>query len=118
MNNKGFAIGGILYSLFILFLLILVSVLGGLQSKKNSLMKSMASFERGITGNEITEVNGLVEAPVDGKYQFSLLSNNEVKCYAYLKKGTNLNDITFVSDSCNQDNSVKKLEKIISFEEE
>lgn len=117
MNNKGFAIGGILYSLFILFLLILVSVLGGLQSKKNSLMKSMASFEKGITGSEITEVNGLVEAPVDGKYQFSLLSNNEVKCYVYLKKGTNFNNITFISDSCNN-NSIKKLEKIISFEEE
>lgn len=118
MNNKGFAIGGILYSLFILFMLILVSVLGGLQSKKNSLMKTMASFEDGITGSEITKVDSLIEAPVDGKYQFILSNNSEVKCYAYLKKGTKFANITYIPDSCNKNNSAKKLEKIINFEEE
>ena len=117
MNNKGFAIGGILYSLFILFLLILVSILGGLQSKKNSLMKFMASFEEGITGSEIVETNGLTEAPVDGKYQFSS-SDDGIKCYAYLKKGTSFNNITFTTDNCNKSDEIKKLEKIISFEEE
>ena len=37
MNNKGFAITGILYTIFILFIMILLSILSGLNTRKNIL---------------------------------------------------------------------------------
>ena len=127
LDNKGFAITGILYTLFILFLLILVSVLGGLSTKKNMLEQSITVLEDGYLGVDVgSEVDGillenLTVAPVDGRYKF--LSNDgteEKECYSYLKKGTYLTSdtITYIPNDCNQYLYPKVLKQIISFEKE
>lgn len=78
MNNKGFAITGILYTLFILFLLILVSVLAGLHSKKNMLEKMTNIVEKSFQGSTLqsdSNVQLALEkkvAPINGKYVFEL----------------------------------------------
>lgn len=48
LNNKGFAITGILYTVFILFLMILLSVLSGLNIKRQSLEKNMENIKEEI----------------------------------------------------------------------
>ena len=45
MNNKGFAITGILYTLFILFTMILLSVLATMSAKRTSLEKTIIGLE-------------------------------------------------------------------------
>ena len=129
MNNKGFAITGILYTLFIMFLLILASVLGGLSSRRNILQKSLLSLEESFSGielssEEISNANTSQIAPVDGKYEFkiTLVTGEELNnCVSYLKKGAELdyNNITFVPKDCNDyEISNVLIEKIISFESE
>lgn len=125
MNNKGFAITGILYTLFVLFLLVLVSVLTGLSARKNSLERSTQGLEESFSGSiehsseYITLANQAHIAPVDGKYQFKLNDGElEHTCYAYLKKGTDLtSNITLIPNDCNHYSYEKELTKIYSFEE-
>lgn len=121
LNNKGFAITGILYTLFILFLLIMASILGGLQSKKNMLARSVLALEETYTGSEVTDrnLNNLTTAPVKGKYEFTIKNNNQkYTCYSYLNKGDDLSDITFTTKECNTYYGSRELIKIISFEKE
>lgn len=109
LNNKGFAITSILYTLFILFLLIFMSVLIGLTSRKNFLEKSVMSLEDSFTGeksdNYIQFVNENQFAPVDGKYIFELDDNtNKTICSTYLTKNTNIKKETmvFIPNDCNE----------------
>lgn len=126
MNNKGFAITGILYTLFVLFLLVLLSVLTGLSARKNSLERATQGLEESFSGSSkhsseyITLANQLHIAPVDGKYQFSLRDGElEHICYAYLQKGTDLtSNITLIPNDCNRYSYELELTKIYSFEEE
>ena len=101
LNNKGFAITGILYTLFILFSLVLVSVLAGLSSRLSFLEKSVVSLEDDYKlGEEVSVDVSISEAPVDGKYVFTYNGN---RCYTYLKKGTDLTylgNLVFTSLSC------------------
>lgn len=111
MNNKGFAITGILYTLFILFLLILISILSGLSIKKNILSHSINSLENSYLGKEITITNRN-NAQVDGKYVYILKYTNAENggtetthtCTTYLKKGTDMtikSNMTFTPKDCN-----------------
>ena len=84
LNNKGFAITGILYTVFILFLLITVAVLAGLQSRKTMLEKSTMKLEEsyeGIEQNNVfidnfnTKKSNIAPAPVTGKYEFYITNN-------------------------------------------
>lgn len=126
LNNKGFAITGILYTLFILFLLILVSVLGGLSLKKNMLEQSISSLEDSYLGTLYDEYDkdNITKAPVDGRYQFTFEESDGkiITCYSYLKKGTDLTSdtITYIPNDCNiyDDKKNLKLTEIISFEKE
>ena len=127
LNNKGFAITGILYTLFVLFLLILVSVLGGLSSKKNLLEQSITSLEDSYLGTVYSKdeyinsikVSELEIAPVDGRYKFSC-TIDEVEyydCYSYLKKGDNINDSILIPNDFNNSNVKRELQEVTSFEE-
>ena len=98
LNNKGFAITGILYTVFVLFLLILLSVLGGLNIKRQLLERNMESIY-----SEIEEVcmdsnislNGSYLTDYQGKYVFDV---NGTLYETYLPKGKEivLSDLSFI----------------------
>lgn len=104
MNNKGFAIIGILYTILILFLMIMLSVLAGLNTRKNFMEKSISSFQDDYLGDEISQsyvlsANTYKKTPVTGKYVFS---NDSSKCYAYLKAGTSFESQQLLCDNIQQ----------------
>lgn len=118
MNNKGFAISGILYTLFVLFLVILVLALDGLKTRNNYLEKSIT-----VSGlNEVyigkwlefysTDYETSLEFPYTGKYSFSVTldDGSTVNCYSYLTKGAvisnedgtiNYDNIKYTTSTCN-----------------
>lgn len=123
LNNKGFAITGILYTLFILFLLILVSILGGLSSKKNMLEQSIISQENSFIGTKIEPAEKALKdniTIVTGKYVFSISGVENTKCTAYLKRGINIKKekITYIPGNCNEYEQTMILEEVYSFEKE
>lgn len=111
LNNKGFAITGILYGLLILFVLCISSYLLILTSKKNRLdiLTEEIEQEEGFntcfykdddSGDCKESTMGILNsAPYSGKY---ILSVNGKNCYAYLPMGTLLTqEITCQDDSGN-----------------
>ena len=90
MNNKGFAITGILYTIFALFLLIIVAALANLSLKVKILSTSVTELEDELAqtlvssvseagDKELKEGNGFIKdinnkyyAQYDGKYVFTL----------------------------------------------
>ena len=128
MNNKGFAITGVLYTIMVLFLLILVSILAGLSSRNNFLKKSVESIEDDYVGSEVMD-NSVIDsarvnkiAPVTGKYVFNI-TGTDISCYSYVISGNTLDyssdDFYFTTTSCNEDkesgNYTYELVKIYSF---
>ena len=111
LDNKGFAITGILYSVFIVFLLIMVSVLGVLQSKRAMLDRSFVFsedfYEGTIINGEVQRVIDSGRATVDGKYVFNFIDTKDNNksltiCSTYLHKGDALDhNVVFVPDDCN-----------------
>ena len=103
MNNKGFAITGILYTIFILFIMVLLSILAGLSSRRSLLEKSMMSLEDDykITDANMNNITG-TRAPFTGKYIYKR-NNNDTECTTYLKEGVSLasNSVTFIESNCN-----------------
>lgn len=93
MNNKGFAITGVLYTVFVLFLMILIAILIGLNSTNKLAKKSIESLEDDYTGVIYDEslqppLSTLTTAPCTGKYFFS---DNEAKfSFVYLKNGVSI----------------------------
>ena len=84
LNNKGFAITGILYTLFILFILLMFSILNGLQSKKQMLEKSTVKLEESFKSKDVTNDSNIGiaktleegKALTTGKYTFEVNTNN------------------------------------------
>lgn len=110
MNNKGFAITGVLYTVFILFIMILLSMLSGLNHKMQLMEKSISSYIDGYKASDVsdtdsscnvTNMNLQRKADCTGKYIFSISNNSDVVCIAYLKKGTSFASslITFVANT-------------------
>lgn len=137
LNNKGFAITGILYTLFILFILTIFSVLNGLQTKKNVLEESTLKLETSYQGEDVTGDSSVGVSPsiksgkalVSGKYtfRFYINDNSDIICYSYLNKGDSLDkeNITYIPTDCNKYKKVEsnnlgkiriELESIYSFE--
>lgn len=95
MNNKGFAISGILYGVLILFLTILLSILGIMVDRINRLSALNEEISKSVEEVGYT-VPDLEEAYKDsttnfttkirGKYEILLNQNSNNKCYAYLPK--------------------------------
>ena len=105
MNNKGFAIIGILYTILILFLMIMLSVLAGLNTRKNFMEKSISSFQDDYLGSNagqsyVSSANNDKKAPVTGKYVFSDNNSSDGSyCYAYLKAGASFQNKTLLCDN-------------------
>ncbi len=99
LNNKGFAITGILYTLLVLFLITLISVLAELNTRKKIMEKSIETLEdkyEFISCGHTTEEK---EAPETGKYIFKGANT----CYAYIAKGATLEptNIQYTTSNCN-----------------
>ena len=105
MNDKGFAITGIIYTLFIIFLMVLLSVLSGLKSYQRLMSNSISGLENSFEGiklegteyaNNAIEEDGTIN--YSGKYVFKSGSNI---CTTYLNKGININStIYFIEGNC------------------
>ena len=99
LNNKGFAISGILYTAVVWFLLVLLSVLGALNSRRKLLEKNIDDLNNEVFGEcyQNAELSGdelsLEVAKYTGKY-IILIGDNEYVTYLY--KGTNFSDVNFV----------------------
>ena len=94
LNNKGFAITGILYTLFILFLLLLIAILATLRTRRTMLERSTMTIETSYQGNDsglddqVKSINNGASptAPVTGKYIFNISHNffkGEVQTFDY-----------------------------------
>lgn len=130
LNNKGFAITGILYTLFVMFLLILISILSSLSLKKNILEQSTTKLEDSFIGSKINiedatikdETTTDIYTKVSGKYIFKVKNiETNTKCITYLKKGVNLSnikDLIFTTTDCNdfKENLNLQLEEVYSFD--
>ena len=101
MNNKGFAITGILYTIFILFIMTLLAILSGLNTRMKLMEKSIMSFQDDYslkniaTEGEKNQMNSDKIALYDGKYIFG------DNCTAYLKKGTAFSNAKYIGTNCN-----------------
>ena len=96
MNNKGFAITGILYTVFILFIMVLLSMLSGLNQRMRILEKSIEIYNdsyKALNNSEnastcdVSKMNNQQIAACTGKYIFGIKNDNTI-CITYLKKGT------------------------------
>lgn len=113
MNNKGFAITGVLYTIMILFLLILISILAALSSRNNLLKKSVEKLENRFEGKTVeTEILTSAQtafnteesiAPVTGKYKFTTSDTSVPECYSFIKKDSSFKteNIIFTTKTCN-----------------
>ena len=127
LNNKGFAISAVLYSVLILFMLILVSYLTILSVTKKFNTKTLSSINE-VMKEEVIEINKVLNdkeyylTTIRGNYLIELGNRN---CYIYLSKNMILvnkdnglyinneliNSNNYIcnnmSDSNNIDNSIK-----------
>ena len=107
LGNRGFAISGILYTLFVLFMFILLSVLGSLSSKRSFLQSGISGIEKTFMGDEeISQTDISNYTTGYGRYVYELTdgTNNKIKCVAYLKDNVDLYDmnvVTFTTNDCN-----------------
>jgi len=97
MNNKGFAITGILYGVLLLFLMVLISLLSVLVFRLNrftTLVDEVSSDMENkniVASDKIDEYNanitndGHFQTPYRGKYTFKV-NGTTTECYAYLPK--------------------------------
>lgn len=105
LNNKGFAITGILYTLLVIFLISLISLLSELNTRKKIMEKSVETMEDKYEfircGNKTTSQ----EAPETGKYIFLKNSASEERCYTYIPKGASINPnkLQYTTASCNEE---------------
>lgn len=105
INNKGFAITGILYTLLVMFLLVLVFSLQILRANKNMREKSIEKLESTYEGIKVENINNINDEdyPIEndgtvkyrGKYIFTLTVVEEEKeltytCTSYLKKSAKI----------------------------
>ena len=117
MNNKGFAITGILYTVFILFLMTLLAILSGLNTRLKLMQKSIVSFENDyaqtdnlIITNKNENLTFRQNALYTGKYVFQETTGNTI-CTSYIRKGKEFKGITFIenNENCTELNNSNKL---------
>lgn len=91
MNNKGFAITGILYGVLLLFLMVLISLLSVLVFRLNRFTTLVDEVSSDMENKNLVEINETIDTtkyyqtPYRGKYTFTI-NGTTTKCYAYLPK--------------------------------
>lgn len=126
MNNKGFALSGILYSILALFLMLLLLILGNFQSRKVTFDKQKNNVLQKLEGkNASTQVKEFCyssdiqrfETPQDGTYLIEIYSSNngtylsgKIKLYQgislYVLVGKDNNSISSVRTEENRASTV------------
>ena len=114
LGNNGFAITGILYTIFILFLMILLSVLGGLNTKRQLLEKNIEDInskieakcyslddKRPATEYGTTYYSGKYTFKIDNKTYTTYISKGKQLTNDYLKSLNYLGNDTPPSDFSN-----------------
>lgn len=87
MNNKGFAVSGILYSILVLFLMLLLLILGNFHSRKVAFDKQKSSVLNKLQGVSVNNISynfcyknsdelQLFETPSDGVYKLEIYGSN------------------------------------------
>lgn len=83
MNNKGFAISGILYSVLALFIMLLLLILGNFQSRKVLFDKQKNTVLQKLEGITIIKPEefcntslGKFITPIDGTYRVEMITNS------------------------------------------
>lgn len=124
MNNKGFAISGIIYTILIIFLILIIGILSLFNSRKNVLdnLKNKVLGEVNtsttITYDPFTTTGEVIEfvAKAKGYYEFNLYSPNlasskgsQVKGEIYLSKGETL---YFLIGSSNYNNGYTEIRTV------
>ena len=112
LNNKGFAISAVLYSVLILFMLILVSYLTILSGTKKFNTKTLSSINE-VMKEEVIEINKVLNdkeyylTTIRGNYLIELYNMN---CYIYLSKDMILvnkdNDLYINNELINSNNYI------------
>lgn len=90
MNNKGFAITGMLYGVLLLFLMVLLSLLYVLVTRINRLTTLNEEVKKVVEDKTITAIateftDGYYITTMRGKYVININGNTD-DCYAYLPK--------------------------------
>jgi len=87
LNNKGFAITGILYTVFVLFLMILLSVLSGLNIKRQILEKNISNIKEDLE-EDCKTLSEPIAVGYTTKYQgkYTIKLNNGYEYETYLSK--------------------------------
>lgn len=124
MNNKGFAISGILYSILVLFLILLLLILGNFQSRKVTFDKQKDTVIEKLENREKNKVgefcydteNKEFITPSDGTYLLEIYSSDDkyisgkMKLYQGIKLfitvGKTSSDITSIRTEENKLNTV------------
>lgn len=121
LNNKGFAISGMLYTLFALFLIIMFSILAMSNFKRNVLIKTTENLRESYTLKEVSidrvfKNDETRVINISGKYIFEtrILGVDKI-CTAYLKKGVKIpenitsgsyyENFSLIPEDCNEYNS-------------
>lgn len=90
MNNRGFAISGILYGVLLLFLMVLLSLLYVLVTRINRLTLLVDEVNAQVENKEYKTIGEVIDTTnhyittYRGKYEIKI--NNTSICYAYLPK--------------------------------
>ena len=118
MNNKGFAITGIIYTLFVIFLMTLLSILALSSSFQKLLVNSNSSLEKSFEGVQVQEtdlemIKNEKKALYKGKYIFK---KDDTICTTYLAKNTEFDSAIFFPSDCGFYDSEFILNKVYSFE--
>lgn len=94
LGNEGFAITGILYTIFVLFLMILLSVLGGLNIKRKLLEKNIDETKESLE-EKCQTLTENITLPYTTKYSGKyIIDINGDKYATYLSKGSTIDDLS------------------------
>lgn len=114
LNNKGFAISAILYSVLILFMLVLVAYLTILSGTRKFNTKTLSSIsetlkEKIIEINQVLDQDNYYITPLSGNY---LIETPTKKGYIYLPKNTTIQNQKGNIIFNNEQNNIINLDNI------
>lgn len=116
LNNKGFAISGVLYPVFVLFLVLIFGIVGVLSSSKTLTDRVRNEIELELNGEDLSPVINMIgsDITIANGYTFSLME--DVKAFDYEGKELGAERISYLSNPTfsNTTNGVYEIEYTVS----